>query len=243
MVSSEKTALWDALANYQRRHPESVNPPSERIDPDIPGSYLWVIIVTHWNKMHPLIQDVLYVWYIALSKQKGVNIEELDPTSTEALVKRFEELDSKLKAFEVERTNLEQELMIRDRDFQILRSITGKKEKENIEVQQMLGKSFQEKIMTKQQELEEKEEAIRLLEEKLANLEKGISEHPVINEQKILDLQKQVDERTKLLKETSEKLKQLNQLVVSQKQTINELKEEIRKKDEKIIEIKGLLKG
>ncbi|RLI69104.1 MAG: hypothetical protein DRP02_11310 [Candidatus Gerdarchaeota archaeon] len=242
----EKTTIWDTLKDYQRRHPESVNPPSERINPDIPGSYLWVILVTNWQNLHPLIQDVLYVWYRELSKLYGGKIEELDPKSTEALLARFEELDSKLKAYELERSNLEQELMIRDRDFQRLRSVAGKREKENIEVQQMLGKSFQEKIMDKQKEIDEKEEIIQQLKAKIATLEQRVASSPTTEDasqnKEVSNLKQQLEHRTKLLREVSEELQKLNQQVKEQQATIEQLNEKLRIKDEKIREIKGLLK-
>lgn len=262
MNSAQRSTLWDTLNEYKRRNPESVNPPSERIDPDIPGSYFWVIVVTNWQNMHPLIQDVLFIWYKALTKNlQGNHVEELDPKSTEALVYRLNELDSKLKAFDLERGNLEQELSIRDRDFQRLRSITGKREKENIEVQQMLGKSFQDKIMYKQKELDEKADTIRELEDqiqvlksKLSSSGKDIVATPVAETQSesvellnlnkhIEDLKHEVDERTRLLKEVSEKLKQQNDKLKEQSDYIVHLQKEIEKKDQKIKEIKGLLQG
>ncbi|NHJ87285.1 MAG: hypothetical protein FK734_17610 [Asgard group archaeon] len=261
MNTSEKTTLWDALSNYQRRNPESVRPPSERIDPDVDGAHFWVIIVKNWEYLHPLIQDVLYVWYKAITHDKSDEIE-LDPTSTEALVNRLEVLDEKLKAFDLERTNLEQELSIRDRDFQRLRSLTGKREKENIEVQQMLGQSFQEKIMQKQDELDRKDEYIRELEKKvdqLINQSGSIQvEQPVIEEsnmqvgdvlvpenltqiEAINHLKQQLEERTELLRQVGEQLKKLNEKVSFQNETIKTLEEEIKRKDEKIKEIKGFL--
>lgn len=262
MNSAQKTTLWDTLDEYKRRNPESVNPPSERIDPDIPGSYFWVIIATNWQNMHPLIQDVLFIWYKALTKfHTGNHVEELDPKSTEGLVYRLNELDSKLKAFDLERGNLEQELSIRDRDFQQLRKITGKREKENIEVQQMLGKSFQDKIMDKQKELDDKTDTIKDLEEQIQVLKNRLSSSgtdavttPVVETQSesiellnlnkhIEDLKNEVDERTRLLKEVSEKLKQQNDRLKEQSNQIAHLQEEIERKDQKIKEIKGLLQG
>lgn len=260
MNSLEKKSLWDSIPQYKRRNPDSIKPPSERINPDIPGSHLWVVIVTNWQNMHPLMQDILYEWYKELSRHRGEEIEELDPKSTEALLKRFEELDSKLRAFDLERSNLEQELMIRDRDFQRLRSLTGKKEKENIEVQQMLGKSFQEKIMQKQNELDEKEETINALANKIKILEKQLNEQTdqkpssdhyeydgiiisdnLSKDEIIQQLKHHIEERTNLLRQVSEKLQQLNETVREQKEMINKLQEESNHKDEKIKEIKGLL--
>jgi chromosome segregation ATPase len=262
MTSLERKNLWDSIPEYKRRNPDSVKPPSERINPDIPGSHLWVVIVTNWDNMHPLMQDILYDWYRALSKHKGEDIDELDPKSTEALIKRFEELDAKLKAFDLERTNLEQELNIRDRDFQRLRSITGKKEKENIEVQQMLGKSFQEKIMQKQVELDEKEETIHELTDKINELENRLtdqssqktdSEPEAFNgvilpdnlsrDETIQQLKNHIEERTRLLRQVSEKLQELNAKITEQNSTITELKNELLRKDEKIKEIKSLFKS
>ncbi|NHJ32983.1 MAG: hypothetical protein FK732_08975 [Asgard group archaeon] len=261
MNSAQRSTLWDSLAEYKRRNSESVNPPSERIDPDIPGSYFWVIVVTNWQNMHPLVQDVLFVWYKALTRHyQGNHVEELDPKSTEALVNRLNELDSKLRAFDLERGNLEQELSIRDRDFQQLRKITGKREKENIEVQQMLGKSFQEKIMDKQKELDDKDDLINELEAKILEYEQKLSisgtEIPItttdtpsdsaeISElsKQIVELEHELNERTKLLKEVGEKLKQQNDKIKEQDDNITLLQEEIRKKDEKIKEIKGFLQG
>lgn len=260
MNSLEKKSLWDSIPQYKRRNPDSVKPPSERINPDIPGSHLWVVIATNWQNMHPLMQDILYEWYKELSRHRGEEIDELDPKSTEALLKRFEDLDSKLRAFDLERTNLEQELTIRDRDFQRLRSLTGKKEKENIEVQQMLGKSFQEKIMQKQVELDEKEETIHELMSKIDTLEKRtqepsgqktqsdqieyngiiIPEH-LSKDETIQQLKHHIEERTHLLRQVSEKLQQLNDTIREQKEMINKLQEESNRKDKKIKEIKGLL--
>ncbi len=262
MNSAQKMTLWDSLDEYKRRNPESVNPPSERIDPDIPGSYFWVIIATNWQNMHPLVQDVLFIWYKALTKfHTGNHEEELDPKSTEALVYRLNELDSKLKAFDLERGNLEQELTIRDRDFQQLRKITGKREKENIEVQQMLGKSFQDKIMDKQKELDEKADTIKELEDQVQVLKSRLSSNgidtvttPVVETQTesvemlhlnehIESLKHEVDERTRLLKEVSEKLKQQNDKLKEQSDHIAYLQNKIEIKDQKIKEIKGLLQG
>jgi chromosome segregation ATPase len=260
MTSLDKKTLWDSLPEYQRRNPDSTRPPSERINPDIAGSHLWVVIVTNWDSMHPLMQDILYDWYKALSKHKGEDVDDLDPKSTEALIKRFDELDQKLRAFELERSNLEEELTIRDRDFQRLRSITGKKEKENIEIQQMLGKSFQEKIMQKQVELDEKEETIHELMDKINDLEtrlqdqsqqksdtkpeafNGINlpEH-LSRDETIQQLKKNIEERSQLFRKVSEKLQELNLRIREQNQIINDLKMEVVRKDEKIKEIKGLL--
>ena len=261
MNSAQRTTLWDTLDEYNRRNPESVNPPSERIDPDIPGSYFWVIVVTNWQNLHPLVQDVLYTWYKALTKfHKGNHEEELDPKSTEALVHRLNELDAKLRAFDLERGNLEQELSIRDRDFQQLRKITGKREKENIEVQQMLGKSFQEKIMEKQQELDDKEDLIKDLESQVAVLEQKLSaggsvEAPASTEPQadsadtvnlsnhIAELTKEIEERNRLLREASERLREQNDQLKRQNDQIVALQNEVERKDEKIKEIKGLLQG
>lgn len=262
MNSTQRTTLWDTLDEYKRRNPESVNPPSERIDPDIPGSYFWVIVATNWQNMHPLIQDVLFIWYKALTKfHQGNHVEELDPESTEGLVYRLDELDSKLKAFDLERGNLEQELSIRDRDFQRLRSLTGKREKENIEVQQMLGKSFQDKIMDKQKEIDEKADSIKELEDQIQVLKNKLSSSgtdtvttPVVETQSetvelvnlnkhIEELKHEVDERTRLLKEVSNKLKQQNDKLKEQSDQIAHLQNEIERKNQKIKEIKGLLQG
>ncbi|HUT82401.1 MAG TPA: hypothetical protein VMZ29_14465 [Candidatus Bathyarchaeia archaeon] len=258
MNATPSKTLWDSIPNYQRRNPESINPPSERINPDIEGSHFWVIIATNWHMMHPLVQDVLYVWYRELTRHKGGKEDEIDPKSTEALLHRFNELDGKIKAFDLERSNLEQELNIRDRDFQRLRSITGKREKENIEVQQMLGKSFQDKIMLKQEELDQKEEAIRDLKQKIRELESQIqtkiepkshetgTSNIIIpescNESQIIqELKHHLDERTNLLKQVGEKLKEVNDKFTHQKHIIADLEDQIKAKDEKIREIKGLL--
>ncbi|NHJ46684.1 MAG: hypothetical protein FK733_02740 [Asgard group archaeon] len=262
MTSLDRKNLWDSIPEYKRRNPDSTKPPSERINPDIPGSHLWVVIVTNWDNMHPLMQDILYDWYRALSKHKGEDIDELDPKSTEALIRRFEELDSKLKAFDLERTNLEQELNIRDRDFQRLRSITGKKEKENIEVQQMLGKSFQEKIMQKQEELEEKEETIHELSDKIEALERRLTEQStqrtntqpeayngidlpdnLSRDETIQQLKQHIEERTRLLRQVSGKLQELNDKISDQNKTIADLHNELLRKDEKIKEIKNLFQS
>ncbi|MGC9781684.1 MAG: hypothetical protein HZR80_20760 [Candidatus Heimdallarchaeota archaeon] len=259
MNPTEKATLWETLTSYQRRNAESVRPPSERIDPDIPGSHFWVILVMNWQNLHPLIQDVLYEWYYTITRKQNNHVEELDPQSTEALVKRLEVLDDKLRSFDLERTNLEQELSVRDRDFRTLRKISGKKEKENIEIQQMLGRSFEEKIMQKQDELDENEETIRELEGKIKQLEGNqvstnvtsrsdsnqlapivISEN--LNQDEVIkEMKYHIDERTRLLKEVGEKLKELNTTVNQQKSTIANLRKEILTKDEKIKEIKGLL--
>jgi len=261
MNSAQRSTLWDALKDYKRRNPESINPPSERIDPDIPGSYFWVIIVTNWQNLHPLVQDVFFTWYKALTKlHTGNHEEELDPKSTEALVNRLNELDAKLRAFDLERGNLEQELSIRDRDFQRLRTITGKREKENIEVQQMLGKSFQEKIMDKQKELDDKEDLIRDLENKIADLEQKLSANENVEATTSIDskdesteianlnnyiaeLNKEIEERNRLLKEVSEKLREQNDQLKIQSDQITNLLNEVERKDQKIKEIKGLLQG
>lgn len=261
MNSAQKTTLWDILDEYKRRNPESVNPPSERIDPDIPGSYFWVIVATNWQNLHPLVQDVLFIWYKALTKfHQGNHVEELDPKSTEALVHRLNELDSKLKAFDLERGNLEQELSIRDRDFQRLRSLTGKREKENIEVQQMLGKSFQDKIMDKQKDLDEKDDLIIELETQILNLKKKLSADGTEIPTSIVDIQTdsaemsdlnkhieelkhELEERMRLLKEVGEKLKQQNNKIKEQNDKISHLQKETERKDQKIKEIKGFLQG
>ncbi|MBK5114369.1 MAG: hypothetical protein KGD59_00600 [Candidatus Heimdallarchaeota archaeon] len=261
MNSAQRSTLWDTLDEYNRRNPESINPPSERIDPDIPGSYFWVIVVTNWQNLHPLVQDVLFIWYKALTRfHQGNHEEELDPKSTEALVYRLNELDSKLRAFDLERGNLEQELSIRDRDFQQLRKITGKREKENIEVQQMLGKSFQEKIMDKQNEIDDKTDLIKELENQILVLQDklaaggSVATTPIIEthansaeiadlNQHIEELKSEVDERTRLLKEVSEKLRLQNDKLKEQSDHINHLKSEVERKDQKIKEIKGLLQG
>lgn len=255
MNPNDQTTLWDSLANYQRRNSESVRPPSERIDPDVPGSHFWVILVMNWQSLHPLIQDVLYEWYFAITKMQNDYVEELDPQSTEALMKRLEVLDDKLRSFDLERTNLEQELSIRDRDFQVLRKMTGKKEKENIEIQQMLGQSFQEKIMQKQEELDEKDELIKEYETRMLQLESQqrlstneaspyasiIIPENLSQDEMIKEMKYHIDERTRLLKEAGEKLKKLNATINQQKNTIAELHQVIIAKDEKIKEIKGLL--
>ncbi|MBN1327970.1 MAG: hypothetical protein JXA54_00730 [Candidatus Heimdallarchaeota archaeon] len=258
MNATPNRSLWESIPNYQRRNPESINPPSERIDPDIEGSHFWVIIVTNWHYMHPLVQDVLYIWYKELTRHKGGKEDELDPKSTEALLHRFNELDGKIKAFDLERSNLEQELNIRDRDFQRLRSITGKREKENIEVQQMLGKSFQDKIMQKQEELDQKEDVIRELKHKMRELESQIQIkiNPPPNEtgtntiiipescnesQVVQELKHHLDERTKLLRQVGEKLKEVNDKFTQQKHIIADLQDQVKAKDERIKEIKSLL--
>ncbi|MFW9922966.1 MAG: hypothetical protein ACFFDW_06715 [Candidatus Thorarchaeota archaeon] len=231
MDQSNHTTLWDSIPKYQRRNTDSARPPSERIDPDLPGAHFWVILVTNWQNLHPLVQDVLYDWYRALSKTKGDLVEELDPKSTEALVRRLEVLDQKLTSFDLERSNLEQELSIRDRDFQRLRSLTGKREKENIEVQHLLGKTFQEKIMEKQEEIDSKEEYIRDLEERVRFLESnGRTEetpHPEVNQSS---------------KEIQDEISKLTSLINEQNETIEHLRKEVNLRDEKIREIKDLIK-
>ncbi|MHA1555654.1 MAG: hypothetical protein ACTSPM_01845 [Candidatus Heimdallarchaeota archaeon] len=242
MNSANNSTLWDSLPEYKRRNPKSVKYPSERIDPDLPGAHFWVIIATNWQNLHPLVQDVLYEWYYGLSNTKN-NVEELDPKSTEALVNRLGELDEKLHSFGLERTNLEQELHIRDRDFRRLRSMTGKKEKENIEVQHQLGRSFQDKIIQKQVELEEKNELIRDLEARIALTENGEqnanSNATQANIQKLSNI---LEEKINRLQELSEKVEHLNTTINEQDETISKLKKEIKVKNEKLKEIKGLLK-
>lgn len=218
MNANDKKTLWDSIPKYQRRNPKSVKPPSERIDPDLPGAHFWVILVKNWEKMHPLVQDVLYEWYIALSQTKGDFVEELDPKSTEALMNRLEVLDQKLSAFDLERTNLEQELRIRDRDFQQLRSITGKRERENIEVQHQLGKNFQEKIMEKQEEIDQQAEYIRQLEARLEKSESGVIEANQQTEEKSAEKDNQI-------KELTEKIKDLENEIIQKDNKIKEIKE------------------
>ena len=245
MNPANNTTLWDSLPEYNRRNKDSVKPPSERIDPDLPGAHFWVIIVTNWDKLHPLMQDVLFDWYHGLSKTKGKEEPELDPQSTEALKKRLAVLDQKLHTFDLERTNLEQELHIRDRDFQRLRSMTGKKEKENIEVQHQLGRSFQDKIIQKQEEIEEKNDLIRELEARITLLEEGGNNPSItsnISDDNIQKITNTLEEKIVKLQELSESVDKLNATIESQEQEINKLKNEIRIKDEKLKEIKGLLK-
>ncbi|NHJ03681.1 MAG: hypothetical protein EAX90_02580 [Candidatus Heimdallarchaeota archaeon] len=239
-------SLWDSIPDYKRRNPDSVNPPSERIDPDLPGAHFWVIIVTNWKNIHPLMQDVLYDWYKALSQTKGNHADELDPSSTEALYKRLNVLDQKLTAFDLERTNLEQELQIRDRDFQRLRSITGKQQKENIEVQHELGKSFQEKIMMKQEEIDKQSEQIKKLELKIQELSNtDLSDNTTIatsNNQITLELQKNLEEKINILQNLSLKVDKMTEIITKQEEIIDDLQKQIEMKDEKIKEIKDLLK-
>ena len=243
MNNATNPTLWDSLPEYIRRNPESVKPPSERIDPDLPGAHFWVIIVTNWQNLHPLMQDVLYDWYYGLSKTKGQK-EELDPQSTEALVKRLGVLDEKLRTFDLERTNLEQELHIRDRDFQRLRSMTGKKEKENIEVQHQLGRSFQDKIIQKQEEIDEKNELIKDLEERLELLEKNsnISPSNSTSSESLQKISAALEDKITRLQELSEKVDKLTETNLEQEKTINKLQDKLKLKDEKLKEIKGLLK-
>lgn len=244
MNTSKNSTLWDSLPEYKRRNPKSVKPPSERINPDLPGAHFWVIVATNWQNLHPLMQDVLYEWYHGLSKTKN-HVEELDPKSTEALVNRLSVLDEKLHSFGLERTNLEQELHIRDRDFRRLRSMTGKKEKENIEVQHQLGRSFQDKIVQKQQELEEKNDLIRELEARIALVEKGeqtASANSNAMDTNIQKINSLLEEKITRLQDLSEKVDQLNTTVNKQDKLISKLKNEIKIKNEKLKEIKGLLK-
>ena len=246
MNPTKNPTLWDSLPEYNRRNKDSVKPPSERIDPDLPGAHFWVIVVTNWQNLHPLMQDVLYEWYYGLSKIKGKQEPELDPQSTEALVKRLGVLDQKLHAFDLERTNLEQELQIRDRDFQRLRSMTGKKEKENIEVQHQLGRSFQDKIIQKQEEIEEKNDLIKDLEARIALLEEGGNNNPTstnnISDENIQKITSTLEEKIVKLQELSQSVDQLNATIESQEEEIHKLRNQIRIKDEKLKEIKGLLK-
>lgn len=244
MNPEKKASLWDSIPDYQRRNENSIKPPSERIDPDLPGAHFWVIIVTNWNNLHPLMQDVLYDWYLALSKTKGSLEEDIDPTSTEALYKRLELLDQKLKAFDLERSNLEEELNIRDRDFQRLRSITGKQQKENIEVQHELGMSFQEKIMEKQEEIDQQADYIKELEDKIVKLgsEESSTTNPQIDENNIQSLQLKLEEKINILQELNDKVENMSEILEKQEKTIEDLKAEINRKDEKIKEIKDLLK-
>ena len=228
--SNTNPTLWDSIPDYQRRNPDSVRPPSERIDPDVPGSYFWVIVVTNWDNMHPLVQDVLYTWYRAITKSKGDDPHELDPTSTEALVYRLEELDGKLRSFDLERSNLEEELNIRDRDFRRLRGITGKRERENIEVQQLLGQTFQEKIMDKQNEIDEKDDLIKQLEAQ------------------IMEMKNQLDSGATIpvpVENTSsnEEVNDLITKLAEKDAIIAELQIIIQQKEDKIKEIRSLLQG
>ncbi len=242
MNPSENSTLWDSLPEYQRRNPKSIKPPSERINPDLPGAHFWVIVATNWQNLHPLMQDVLFEWYHGLSKTKN-NVEELDPKSTEALVNRLGVLDEKLHSFGLERTNLEQELQIRDRDFRRLRSMTGKKEKENIEVQHQLGRSFQDKIVQKQEELEEKNALIKELEERIAHIEKGTKNaNSDATEANILKISNLLEDKIARLQALSEKVEHLNITINDQNELISKLKNEIKVKNEKLKEIKGLLK-
>lgn len=231
MNPNNHTTLWDSIPNYQRRNADSVKPPSERIDPDLAGAHFWVILVTNWDNLHPLVQDVLYDWYRALSKTKGDFVEELDPKSTEALMKRLEILDQKLNSFDLERSNLEQELSIRDRDFQRLRSLTGKREKENIEVQHLLGKTFQEKIMQKQEELDTKEDYIKDLEDRIRFLESN---------GRTQEITQSNDKQS--TPELQEEISSLNSKIIEQNELIEHLRKEINLRDEKIREIKDLIK-
>lgn len=246
MNPGKTPSLWDSIPDYKRRNPDSVNPPSERIDPDLPGAHFWVIIVTNWKNMHPLMQDVLYDWYKALSQTKGNHVDELDPSSTEALYKRLNVLDQKLTAFDLERTNLEQELQIRDRDFQRLRSITGKQQKENIEVQHELGKSFQEKIMMKQEEIDRQSELIKELDRKIQTLSNSNLSVKTANSagdnQITLDLQKNLEEKINILQDLSLKVDKMTEIITKQEEIITDLQNQIKIKDEKIKEIKELLK-
>jgi hypothetical protein len=233
--TQEKPTLWDSIQNYQRRNPKSINPPSERIDPDVPGAHFWVILVTNWDKLHPLIQDVLTVWYKVVNTQKDNGVEQLDPSSTEALMKRLELLDDKLRSFEIERGNLEEELSIRDRDFKRLRAITGQREKKNIEVQQELGKSFQEKIIQKQQKIEEQNELINKLQEQIITLEEELQ---TVKPEKIAIEQNWQEIVTK----KDEEIISLQSTISDLQEEINNLKEEINIRDEKIKQIRGLFK-
>lgn len=244
MNPPNNSTLWDSLPEYKRRNSKSIKPPSERINPDLPGAHFWVIVATNWQNLHPLMQDVLYDWYYGLSKTKN-HTEELDPKSTEALVNRLGVLDEKLHSFGLERTNLEQELHIRDRDFQRLRSMTGKKEKENIQVQHQLGRSFQDKIVQKQEELEEKNELIRELKAKIALLEsdkQNAGANSNTTNANIQQLSSVLEEKITRLQELSEKVDHLNTTINKQEKQITKLKKELRVKDEKLKEIKGLLK-
>ena len=228
--SNTNPTLWDSIPEYQRRNPDSVRPPSERIDPDVPGSHFWVIVVTNWDNMHPLVQDVLFTWYRAVTKTKGNEAHELDPTSTEALIHRLEELDSKLRSFDLERSNLEEELNIRDRDFKRLRGLTGKREKENIEVQQLLGQTFQEKIMAKQDELDEKDDLIRKLEGQVLELKNQLASGSTTSEPASSPASN--EENNNLMVKLAEK-----------DAIIAELQNTVQQKEDKIKEIRSLLQG
>ncbi|MEA2071149.1 MAG: hypothetical protein U9O98_07650 [Asgard group archaeon] len=271
MNSSERQTLWDSIEDYQRRNPASVHPPSERIDPNAPGAHFWVILVKNWDKLHPLIQDVLYSWYNAVSGYKPKEDVKLDPKSTEALIQRLENLDDKITEIELERSNLEEELNIRDRDFQTLRKISGRKQKENIEVQQELGKSFQTKIMNKQKMIEEKEEEIQNLKEQIRKLkqEKVTPQSDVGELIQDNALREELEEKNEMIDKLTEKITNINeqysdifdekerylneiehlQKELSQKEKTNDvlrkmidnLKDEVEKKDEQIKQIKNLL--
>ncbi|MHA1212607.1 MAG: hypothetical protein ACTSSH_09110, partial [Candidatus Heimdallarchaeota archaeon] len=107
-----------------------------------------------------------------------------------------------------------------------------------------------------QDELDEKEEAIRELKQKVRQLEDQVVEKPkpaqngasniiipdTCNESEVvLELKQHLDERTRLLRQVSNKLKEINAKMTHQKHTITDLEDQIKAKDEKIKEIKGLL--
>lgn len=186
--------------------------------------------------MHPLVQDVLYTWYKAISKSKGDNINELDPTSTEALIHRLEELDGKLRSFDLERSNLEEELSIRDRDFKRLRGITGKRERENIEVQQLLGKTFQEKIMTKQNEIDEREDLIENLEAQILDFKNQLNSNATTPSNQIIP-------EPVVNSPSNDEINELMTKLADKDDIIANLQNIIKQKEDKIKEIRSLLQG
>jgi chromosome segregation ATPase len=242
-MTTEQKTLWDAIPDYQRREKSSISPPSERIDPEAPGAHFWVIIAKNWDKLHPLMQDILTAWYNTVDKEKAK--KSIKEGSTESLVERLRELDSKLESYELERKNLQEELSIRDRDFQKLRQITGKKEKENKVVQQELGKSFQNKIIEKQEEIDELTEKIRELEKENQELQeelqvKKLGEGAATQEPIVIP--KSISEED-AIKELKRKLDQRNILIQEQSQKVDELKGELESSKEKLIEFANITKN
>lgn len=243
MNSSEGPTLWEKIPDYQRRNPKSIHPPSERINPDAPGAHFWVILVTNWDHLHPLMQDVLTEWYYAISNQGETATTKLDPQSIQGIVQRLNELDDEIAALDIERANLEEELSIRERDFQRLRAVTGKKEKQNIEVQQELGESFQQKIIEKQQELDECKEQVTLLTQRVTQLEENLKQKTLatpVPEESALPESLSRDEAITVLEE---KLTERNKLINEQADEIRELLEQVENQKEKLTEYSAMTKG
>ncbi|MBD3192414.1 MAG: hypothetical protein GF308_17375 [Candidatus Heimdallarchaeota archaeon] len=243
MTSSEGPTLWDKIPEYRRRNPGSTQPPSERIDPDTPGAHFWVILAKNWEFLHPLMQDVLTEWYYAITNQTETASPKLDPQSIQGIVNRLNELDDEIAALDIERANLEEELSIRERDFQRLRAVTGKKEKQNIEVQQELGESFQQKIIKKQEELDECKENVANLTQRVTQLEEELKQKTLgtpITEETVLPESLSRDDAITALEE---KLSERNNLINEQADEIRELMEQVETQNEKLVEYSAMTKG